>query len=78
MEASLHEFVAWSEGRSLPHNPLSQYSPLLYWCYADYKYMKDMFASHPHLLQVQFPHAQPLLSEVVVLSGGNKISEQNV
>ncbi|XP_072173702.1 uncharacterized protein [Diadema setosum] len=32
-------------------NPLMSYSPSRYWCYADYKYMLELFQDHLHLLE---------------------------
>ena len=51
-EATFQQFVDWLEGTARDDNGLRQYNPALYWCYADYKYMKELFCDHPDLIKV--------------------------
>ena len=53
VQATFQQFIDWSEGSDLNDNPLHPYDKEYYWCYADYNYMKEMFAEHPDLIKVR-------------------------
>ncbi|CAH3023213.1 unnamed protein product [Porites evermanni] len=50
-EATFLEFVQWVNGFSEKSGLLSRFQRNSYWCYADYKYMAELFRDFPHLRQ---------------------------
>ena len=50
--ATIRQFSDWLKGDCSEDNPLHLYSTDLYWCYADYKYMADVFKERPDILKV--------------------------
>ena len=51
-EARISDFVDWLRGDCKSDNPLVEYNREAHSCYADYKYMHQLFAGKPHMLQV--------------------------
>ena len=50
--ATVAEFQDWLMEQCQPANPLLTYERHRHWCYADYKYMAQLFATKPHILKV--------------------------
>ena len=42
-DATILEFSRWLEGRRDEDGPFAKYDPQTHWCYADYKYMHELF-----------------------------------
>lgn len=53
VDATCKQFVDWLAGQCRDDNPLLQFHLDTHWCYADYKYMSQLFAAKPHLLKVR-------------------------
>lgn len=53
VEATLTQYCQWLDCDQLPNsNPLAALAKDQFWCYADYKYMKDIVTDQPQLLKV--------------------------
>lgn len=50
-EASFGEFFQWLNGNIDKSGSLSHFQRQDFWCYADYKYMAELFEDFPHLRQ---------------------------
>ncbi len=52
--ATIPQFIAWLNRKSESDNPLHGFDSDRFWCYADYKYMVELFENHPELLEVNY------------------------
>lgn len=52
ISASVREFNEWVSGECSAENALLCYDRTKRWCYADYKYMAELFEDQPQFLKV--------------------------
>ncbi len=52
VNATIPQFIKWLGKSCESDNPLGAFDSDRFWCYADYKYMAELFANHPELQEV--------------------------